>query len=69
MPSEIKIIKSDTFTSFGLDGKPVEQVRVQFHVDDDGPFFQTFPKEGFTGYGAKQALEAFARELRQLRGQ
>jgi hypothetical protein len=43
-------------------------MRVQYKVGDHGPFFRTFPKEGFTGTAAKLALEEYAREVRALNG-
>jgi hypothetical protein len=65
----IVITKQETFTTINPQGKPYEQIRVTFTVDDDGPFYQLFPLEGFTGFAARQALETFAREVRTLRGQ
>jgi|GEM_PF-6296206 len=67
MATGLTIVKQDTLTTFGVDGKPSESIRVQFMVDDDGPFFRNFAKDGFTGFAAKQELETFAREVRALR--
>lgn len=63
----ISITKTDTETTFNERNEPVEQIRVAFKVDDDGPFYRRFPKDGFTGAVAKLALEDFARELRALK--
>lgn len=64
----IAIVKTDTETTFNERNEPVEQIRIAFKVDDDGPFYKRFPKDGFTGSAAKIELETFARELRALKG-
>jgi hypothetical protein len=46
----------------------VPHVRVTFKVGDDGPFTRKYPLDGFNASAVKQALDAFARELRQLHG-
>lgn len=65
---DVKIIKIDEEVKFLDGGKLDTYMRVQFKVGDHGPFFKSFPKEGFTGAAAKVALEDYAREVRALNG-
>lgn len=68
MADDVKVLKIDEETAF-LDGGKLEQrMRVQFKVGEHGPFFRSFPKEGFSGGAAKLALEDYAREVRALKG-
>jgi putative protein kinase ArgK-like GTPase of G3E family len=68
MADEVKVLKIDEETAFTDDGKLEQRMRVQFKVGNHGPFFRTFPKEGFSGGSAKLALEEYAREVRALNG-
>jgi len=68
MPDDVRVIRQTTETVFTDDGKPQEQIRVEFKVGDNGPFYRRFPVEGFNGYQVKAALEDFARELRNVKG-
>jgi hypothetical protein len=69
MPSDITIVKQDEEVKFDDAGKIVEQVRISFKVGNDGPFIRRFPKDTFNAVDARNQLEAFARELRQMRSQ
>ena len=69
MADEIRIVRQDTEMSFGDDNRPIERIRVEFRVGTDGPFFERFDKDGFSGTTARQRLETFARELRTMKGQ
>lgn len=68
MGNGILVTKTDTETTFNDRNEPVENIRVAFKVDDDGPFYKRFPKDGFNGSAAMIELETFARELRALKG-
>ncbi len=63
----ITVVKQESLTRVDERGKPYDEIRVTFTVDDDGPFYKTFPKDTFAGAMAKLELEAFAREVRALR--
>jgi hypothetical protein len=65
----IVITNQETFTRIDPRGRPYDEIRVSFTVDDFGPFYQHFPAVGFTAFAARQALETFAREVRTLHGQ
>jgi hypothetical protein len=68
MDDVVTILKQDEEFRFGPAGELLEQIRVQFTVGKSGPFLLRFPKAGFTGYAARQAIDAFARELRAVHG-
>jgi len=65
----VKIVNAVDEHTFDENGKTLEKVRVTFRVGADGPFVRRFTKDEFSGYQAKAALEAFATELRTLRGE
>jgi hypothetical protein len=68
MADDVRIIRTYEDHQFDADNKPQAVIAVQFKVGDDGPFVRSFPKDGFTGFQVKAALEDFARELRSARG-
>ena len=47
--------------------KPITMFRVSFMVGADGPFYERFPKGGFSILDADLKLSAFARDLATLR--
>jgi hypothetical protein len=65
----IVVTKQESVSQLNPRGTTDEFIRVTFTVDGDGPFYRTFPRDGFTGFSARAELEAFAREVRALRGQ
>jgi hypothetical protein len=67
MAEDVRVIRTSEESTFDEAGKLVPMVRVEFKVGTDGPFMKHFPREGFTGFQVKTALEDFARELRTLR--
>lgn len=50
------------------DGSPDADMRVEFMVDKDGPFFERFRKADFTPTLVQLRLSQFARDLKQIRG-
>lgn len=69
MADDVRVIRQTTETFFDPDtGKPTEQIRVEFKVGDNGPFYRRFPVETFNGLAVRQALDDFARELRTVKG-
>lgn len=68
MADDVKVVRQTTETIFDDNGKPLEQVRVEFKVGDNGPFYKRFPVDGFNGLQVRDALETFAREVRTLKG-
>lgn len=68
MDTDVKVIKQDEEVEFVDGGKMVTHVRVLFKVGDDGPFTKRFLKDTYSGAAARLELDAFARELRSIRG-
>lgn len=50
------------------DGEYSPDIRVQFMVGKDGPFFERFRKSEYSATAAAQRLGDFARDVKQLRG-
>lgn len=63
---EPTILRIDEEVTFSDTGKPIERMRVQWKLGDHGPFFTRFPKENFSGSGARLELDRLANEIRQL---
>lgn len=68
MAGEVRVMRQTTEHLFDEAGRPVEHIRVEFKVGEDGPFYRRFPVEGYSAYAVKAALDAFANELRTVRG-
>ena len=68
MADDVKVVRQSTETVFDDNGKPLEQIRVEFKVGDSGPFYKRFPVDGFNGLAVRDQLEQFARELRTVKG-
>jgi len=68
MPDEIRITLQRTETTFDDRGKPIEQIAIEFHVGEDGPFVRRFTAHEFDGAAARRALDEFARELGKVKG-
>lgn len=66
MTEAYEILRVEESVDFDALGKPVYQMRVTFKVNAHGPFYRTFPKDGFSAAAVKVALDAFARELHEL---
>lgn len=67
MADDVRVIRQTTEQLFDETGKPVENIRVEFKVGDDGPFYRRFPVAGFNGFDVVAKLEEFARELRTVK--
>lgn len=50
-----------------IDGKPVPTIRVEFMIDDDGPFFEHFLKAEYTDRVVRERLGDFAETVRRAR--
>ena len=68
MAEDVRVIRQTTETVFDDNGKPAEKIRVEFKVGESGPFYLRFPAENFNGLNARQQIDAFARELRNVKG-
>lgn len=68
MENGIQVLRQDTETTFDDRDLPVERVRITFKVDGFGPFIERFDKATFSGVLVRQRLEAFAQEVRVVRG-
>jgi len=69
MDYTVRVVKTEDEHTFDADGKLQEKVRVTFRVGDDGPFVRRFDKATFEAYAVRAALDAFASQLRTLRGE
>lgn len=53
-------------TGIGQDGRPIQMLRIEFMVDQHGPFLLRFAKQGFNAQAARLQMDQFAREIGQL---
>jgi hypothetical protein len=68
MAGEVEIIRQVGESGFDRNGAPRDEIRVEFRVGEDGPFFKRFPALGFDGADVRRQLDEFARQLRATRG-
>lgn len=61
----IRITEEPTFN----DGAPGSDMRVEFKVGSDGPFYERFNKADFTAANVQLRLQQFTHELTQLKPQ
>lgn len=68
MEDDYQVLKVDEEPRFDDLGKMEVKMRVMFKVGEHGPFFRRYRQDEFNAFQVKQDLEAFARELRTLKG-
>ena len=69
MPDSYRVLRQTTNIAYNERNDPIESIRVEVKVGDDGPFFLTFLKDGFNAFDAQQKLEAFAQQVKKLKGE
>lgn len=60
----IKVIRTVEDAKYKIDGTRESIIRVEYMVDNHGPFVERFPKDSYTAITRDQKLNDFAREVR-----
>jgi hypothetical protein len=61
-----KPLRTQEVPQLAADGKLHTMIQVTYMLGEDGPFNETFNKEGFSAAAVKQKLQAFASEIGML---
>jgi hypothetical protein len=65
---EIKVRRVSEITEIGPDGRARSMMRIEFTVDEHGPFTTTIPRQEFDPSRVRADIEHFARRLTELTG-
>jgi hypothetical protein len=61
-----KVVRAVQDASFDTNGRPIEVMRVEFRVGEDGPFVVRIPREEFSAERVRTEMDRVARELNAL---
>lgn len=67
MPGEVTIISTRQDAGFDVNSRPVETMRTEFRIGDDGPFVVRIPMSEWSAARVKEEIDRFRRELDTLR--
>jgi hypothetical protein len=67
MPADVQIISTRQDAGFDSANRPIETMRTEFKIGEDGPFVVRIPKDEWTGDRVKQEIERVKRELESIR--
>lgn len=67
MAEKITIVSTRQDAGFDTNGRPVETMRTEFRIGENGPFVVRLPKEGWSAAIVNEKIAEMARELEQLR--
>jgi hypothetical protein len=64
LDKSIKVLRIAEDARFTMQGKNEPIIRVEFMVDDHGPFVERIPKADYTAQKRDELLTKFAREVK-----
>lgn len=67
MPEKITIVSTRQDAGFDTNGKPIETMRTEYRIGDNGPFILRLPRDEWNAQRVNEEIGKVARELEQLR--
>lgn len=67
MPGEVTIISTRQDAGFDDANRPIETMRTEFKIGEDGPFVVRLPKAGWSADKVREEIDRIKRELDSIR--